>query len=156
MPRNDAATFKVEDAQLIFRNFKGEEGPMNRAGSRNFCVILDQKMADKLAKDNWNVRVLQPQEEGEEGTPYIPIEVSFKNYPPRVVMITSSGRTYLTDDTVEVLDWTDIETVDLIARAYNWKVGEKSGVKAYLQSMYVTIAEDDLDRKYALPPDERD
>lgn len=147
------ATFMVEDARLIFKNFSGNEAKYNRAGQRNFCVVLDQETADQMAKDGWNVRTLDAREEGDDVTFYISVEVSFKNRPPRVVMITSTGRTTLDESMVEVLDYADIKTVDLIARAYNWSVGDKSGVKAYLQSLFVTIEEDALERKYALVTD---
>jgi hypothetical protein len=145
-----AKTFMVEDARLIFRNFSGKEGPYNRAGERNFAVVLDPETANQMLADGWNVRVLPAREEGDEDTPYISVSVNFKNKPPRVVLITDTSRTNLNDDSVEVLDWADMKTVDLIARGYDWEVGEKSGTKAYLQSMFVTIEQDDLERKYAV------
>jgi len=65
-------------------------------------------------------------------------------------MLTSTTRTQLDEASVEVLDWADFKTVDLIARGYEWSVNGKSGVKAYLQSMFITIEEDALERKYAI------
>lgn len=151
---SDSKTFMVEGAQLIFKNFSGREGQYNREGDRNFAVILDPTTAKKMLSDGWNVRELDPREEGEAPIPYISVSVNFKNKPPNVVMITSSARTQLNDDTVSVLDYAEIANCDLIARAYVWQVGDKTGVKAYLKSMFVTIEEDELERKYATQEDE--
>lgn len=146
----EAKTFMVEDAQIIFRNFEGKEGQYNRAGDRNFAVILDHEHATQMLEDGWNVKYLEPREEGDDPTPYIQVSVRFDIRPPRIMMLTSASRTQLNEDSVEVLDWADIETADLIARAYEWNVNGKTGIKAYLQSLFVTIREDELERKYAV------
>ena len=145
----EQATFMVEDAQIIFRNFEGKEGQYNRKGDRNFGVILDPKTAQQMLKDGWNVKFLKSREDDSE-TPWVQVSVNFENRPPRVVMLTSTSRTNLDESSVEVLDWADIKTVDLIARAYNWEVNGKTGIKAYLKSMFVTIEEDELERKYGI------
>lgn len=153
---DEAKTFMVEDARIIFRNFAGKEGQYNREGDRNFAVILDYDTAKEMLEDGWNVKYLAARDEGDADTPYISVGVNFKNRPPRVVLLTSSNRTHLGEDQVEVIDYADIKTVDLIARGYDWMVGDKSGTKAYLQSMFVTIEEDALERKYRIhedPPD---
>lgn len=147
---DQAKTFMVEDARLIFRNFSGREGPYNRPGDASFCVILDPDTAMKMLEDGWNVKYLKPQEEGEEGAPYINVAVKFDKYPPKVFMITDTARTRLDVDSVIVLDWADIRAADLIARGSDWATGDKSGTKAYLQSLFVTIEEDALEKKYAI------
>lgn len=148
---DDAKTFMVEDARLVFRNFSGVEGQYNRKGDRNFAVILDESVVETMIKDGWNVKYLDSREDGVADTPYISVAVNFNNRPPRITLITSTSRTNLTEDSIAVLDWAEIQTCDLIARAYDWTVGEKSGVKAYLQTMFITIEEDALERKYAMP-----
>jgi hypothetical protein len=151
MPPNDN-TVLMEGVRIIFRNFAGKEGQYNREGDRNFAVLLDEKTGAAMHEDGWNVKWLRPREEDEEGTEpqaYLPISVNFRGRPPRIVLITSRGRTNLDEDSIEMLDWADILNVDLIVRPYEWTVNKKSGVKAYLQSIYVTIEEDPLEIKYS-------
>lgn len=145
---DDTPTFMVEDARLVWKNFSGLETQFRPAGTRTFNVVLDKVTADKMAADGWNVKCKPPQEEDDEEFCYIEVTVGYKVRPPLIVVITDTSRTTLNEDTVSMLDWADIRTVDLIARAYRWDVGGKSGIKAYLQSMYVTIEEDPLARKY--------
>lgn len=141
-------TFKVEDAVIIFRNFEGKESQYNREGDRNFAVILDPEVAEAMLADGWNVKYLNAREEGEPDVPYIQVAVKFDVRPPRVVMLTSTSRTTLDEESIATLDWADISNADLIARGYEWSVNGKSGVKAYLQTLFVTIEEDELERKY--------
>ena len=153
---DSAKTFMVEDARIMFRNFSGKEGQYNREGDRNFAVVIPDEIADQMVLDGWNVRQLDPREEGDDPTPYVQVSVNFNNRPPRVVLLTSTTRTQLDESSIEILDWADFKTVDLIARGYEWSVNGKSGTKAYLQSLFVTIEEDALERKYAVhenPPD---
>jgi len=141
-------TVLMEDVRIMFRNFKGAEGQYNREGDRNFAVALDDGVATAMAKDGWNVKWLKAREDGEAEQAYLAVSVNFKGRPPRVVMVTSRGRTNLQEDEIELLDWADIRHVDLIVRPYEWVVAGKSGIKAYLQSLFVTIEEDALELKY--------
>lgn len=143
----------IEDARILFRNFSGKEGQYNRAGDRNFVVLLDAGIAQELANEGWNIKYLKPREEGDEPQPYVQVTASYKGRPPRVVLITSRGRTNLDEDTIEVLDWCDIQHVDLMLNPYHWEVNGKTGIKAYLHSIYVTIVEDELELKYSDVPD---
>lgn len=143
----------MENVRILFRNFSGKEGQYNREGDRNFAVVLDDNLAKILSDNDWNVKYLKPREEGDQPQPYLPVTVGFKGRPPRIVMITSRGRTSLGEKEVDILDWVEIRNVDLIVRPYEWLVNGKTGTKAYLQAIYITIEEDPLELKYA---DERD
>ena len=146
----DDNTVLMEGVRLIFRNFAGKEDQYNKAGDRNFAVVLDNPVAEAMAADGWNIKWLKPREEdeGETETPYLPVSLRFDVFPPNVVLVTSGSRTTLDESTIEMLDFADIINVDLIVRPYEWLVNGKGGIKAYVKTMFVTIEEDALVKKY--------
>lgn len=150
---NDNIT--LTNARILFRNFSGKPSQFNAEGNRNFCVIIDDnRLAERLVADGWNIRYLQPRDPDDEVRAYLQVKVGFPKEgsnarPPKIVLVTSNGNTILTEDTVSMLDWAEISNVDMIIRPYNWEVRGNHGVKAYLKSIYVTIVEDELEKKYS-------
>lgn len=144
-------TVLMEGVRIVFRNFEGKEGPYNKAGDRNFAVLLDPEVAKMMAEDGWNVKWLKPREEDEieEEQAYLPVSLRYDVFPPNVTLVTSHNRTQLDESTIEMLDYADIVNVDLIVRPYTWQVNQKTGIKAYVKTMFVTIEEDALVRKYS-------
>lgn len=140
----------VENARIIFKNFSGEETKFNRAGNRNFCLIIhDKDLADILADEGWNVKMLVPRDEDEEPRYYTQITVSYKVAPPKITLVTRRAQTILNEETINSLDYADISNIDLIVRPYEWEINGKTGIKGYLQTMYVTLEEDEFAEKYA-------
>lgn len=139
----------IEDCRIIYRNFKGEGGPMNREGDRNFHVILDEDMAKQLMDCGWNVKFREPREEGDEGFYHLKVKVNYSsNRPPNIFLVDDESKTRLTEESVSILDWSEILNVDLELSAYEWSVNGNTGISAYLKTAYITIPTDYLGRKY--------
>ena len=138
----------VENARIIFRNFAGKESKFNARGKRNFCLVLDNDVAEDLKDIGWNIKYLSPRDPDDAPQAYLQVAVAFDNFPPKIWLIAGNKKTELNEETVAALDYAEFENVDIIVRPYVWEVNGKSGVKAYVKSMYVTIVENEFEKKY--------
>ena len=144
----------IKNAKLFSRNFSGKEGKYNPPGRRNFCVFIDDiRMAEQMKEDGWNIRFLEPRDENEERRAFMQVAVSYRNRPPKVVLVSSRGQTLLGEEELDMLDWAEIENVDLTVNPSHWNNNGRSGIKAYLRSIFITIVEDELDQMYSNVPD---
>lgn len=141
----------IESARIVSRNFSGNETQFNRAGNRTFTVVIDNpEVAKALINDGWKLKQGKQLDDDEPVLFYLQVAVSYKNNPPKVVLVTdkSRKRRLLNEGSIGELDFADIVNVDLTINPYNWSVGANHGVKAYLKTMYVTIEEDPFAYKY--------
>lgn len=146
--------YDVNGSAIRFRNFEGKAGKFNSEGDRNFCLLLDPDAADELQVEGFNVRYLRPRDENEEPVPYLQIKVAYgKGRPPKIVQVTSRGKCELDEESVRNLDWAEIRKADISINPYEYNVNGRSGIKAYLKTMYVTIEEDDFEERYLDVPD---
>lgn len=153
-PKQKVSNISIESAEIGFRNFSGKEGQYNPPGNRNFAVFLETDLAETLEKDGWNVRWLDPKDEGEPRQPILSVKLGFTGYaPPSVTLISNDQQTQLDEGSVSLLDWADIDNVDLVIRPYHYDVNGRQGIKAYLRAMYVTIVPDVFAEKYQAAPD---
>ena len=147
----------IKDARLLFRNLAGSPTTFNAAGGvRTFHVILDEQRAKDLERRGWRVKKLKDREQdGEvaEGDYHLKVTVNYKTgRPPRVVLITSKGRTDLGPDEVGIIDAADIEKADILLNGY-WNDMAGGGYGAYLKSAFITLREDALEQMYANMPE---
>lgn len=157
MEKKVTSNIRIEGAKLIFRNFQGKRSEFNDEGNRNFGVLLDDDLAEEIKADGWKVKYLKAKEDDPEQyqQPWLSVRVKFNPYPPIVVLITAKGKKKLDEDTIEQLDWSIIKNCDIIIRPYNYPAikGRPAGVSAYLKALYVTLVEDEFEKKYADIPD---
>ncbi|MBP5553905.1 MAG: hypothetical protein J6X94_03435 [Lachnospiraceae bacterium] len=139
----------LENARIIFKNFRGASEKFNPEGKRNFGVIIPEEIETQLIDDGWNIKHLQPRDEDDTGSAYLQVAVSYDYYPPAVYMIAGGKKTLLDSDTIDMLDRAEMENVDLVITPYLWEMSGKTGVKAYLKEMYVTIKVSRFADKYA-------
>lgn len=148
-PRTGRDNVCVEDAHLIWKNFSGEENKFNRAGNRNFNIIIDDpEFADELLDRGWNVKEKKPRDEGDDPYYVLACTVSFKIRPPKIVIYAGHSKTFLNEDTVGELDYADIINVDLELNGSHWEVNGDSGIKAYVNELHVTIDSGAFSDKY--------
>lgn len=139
----------IEDAHLIWKNFSGEETQFNRAGNRNFNVIIDNpEFAEELIKKGWNVKEKQARDEGDEPYYVLACAISFKIRPPKIMAYTGHNKAELHEDTIGMLDYADIVNVDLELNGSRWEVNGRSGIKAYVNELHVVIDEGAFGDKY--------
>ena len=140
----------IEGAMIIWKNFSGERNKFN-PGKRGFSVVIDDTvMADELRQEGWNVkdRPLQEGADDSEQEWTLPVKLNMNRY-TQVWLIVGNHKTLLDEDTVSQLDVVDIVNCDISIRPYEWKMNGRTGITAYVDSMYVTIRENKFAEKYA-------
>lgn len=152
--RKRRPTIIMRNARLLFRNFSGKAGTYNAEGERNFCVLLDVEFAKQLEQDGWNIRWPKPSADPDDTRlPFTQIRVSYRKIPPRILLQTGGNTTPLPESEIHILDYAEFDRVDLVVNPSTWHVNNKTGIKGYLKSMRVRIAEDDLEMSYEDVPD---
>lgn len=141
----------VEDARIIFRNFAGNAGKYNAQGNRNFAVVVPPEIVEQMREDGWNVKTTRPREDDPDYEPfsYLPVKVSYKGRPPRIVLVYGDERVEITEDDVASVDDLDIRSADVVIRPYDWEIDGRVGRSAYLKTLYITPDFDPVEAKYA-------
>lgn len=166
-PKN---VLQINDARIIFKNFRGEGGKFNKEGERNFALLITggliddgsgrrevtaEEMADALMNDvnrlgsGWNVKIKAPREEGDSPFIYLSVKVRFNERGPQVYIESGNSHRRLSEETVALLDDIDIASVSLDIRPYDDEINGNPFRAAYLQSMKVIQNIDRFAAEYA-------
>lgn len=151
MAKNNIENIKIENARIVFRNLSGKPDKFNpQGGKRSFSVVIeDPEFANELKKEGWNIKQFNPSPDSdEEPAHFISVKVSYNNIPPHIYLCTSKNKTLLNEDTVGQLDYAEISNVDIVITPYQYEMSGRSGISAYVKTMYVTVVEDEFASKY--------
>lgn len=150
----------VRDAKIALKNFSGKPGKFTPPGKREFALLIPPKivgeddygnpvlMEEVLISEGWRVKHFQLRQGEECPQAFIKVEVRFDVRPPKIVLISGNSKMLLDEESVSILDWAEIQKIDLTVRPREWTNNGQSGIKAYLQTMYVTVVEDDFASDY--------
>lgn len=141
---------EIEDARIIYRNFSGVQTKFNSAGQRNFAVVIpDQETADLLINHGWNVKIKEPDENYETPFMFLKVKVKFNHRGPAAYIKSGDQVRRLSEETIDILDEIDIDSVDMDIRPFDWEVNGNTGRTAYLDSINVRQNIDRFGARYA-------
>lgn len=115
MAMKTSKNLTITNARLIYQNFQGVASKYNPSGRRNFCVLLDDKQATSMIRSGWDVKYLHG-----SSRPFIQVSIADD---------------YVLDDDLSVGGYVLLGVVEVTISPSPWTVGEKSGIRAYLQSI---------------------
>jgi len=152
--------FEFPHCRLMYRNFEGRPTRVNPNGGKRACSIRLDEEAALILRDQFGLYVKQNEvrSEGEQPDWHMPIEArydpKFAVRDPKIVLITTAtnGRpvqTLLTEATIGIIDHSDITDCNVTVRVRNWNVMDKSGCKAYLRAMDITVYQDAVEQRIA-------
>lgn len=156
MAKNDVPErAKLKHFEITYRNFAGRpDGKYNRAGNRNFAIILDDETADRMAADGWYVKIREFEDGSRRNTLQVAVRFDIDKYRPTVVMVTPTHdgyfkRTPLNEDTIAVLDSARIAYGDFTLNPRAWMNAQgKQAIKAYLTTGYFVVEKDEFEDDY--------
>lgn len=145
-----AKKLTIENVKIYWANFSGKERENNPAGKRNFGVFIDPDMVEDLRADGWNVKQRRPSNDNpdQDTLYYLAIQVSFNKTPPKIFAVGDGRKRLIDESEVSILDYEDLQKVDVTIQQSIWHKNGRSGITAYLNKMYAVIGEDYLDKKY--------
>lgn len=139
----------LSDTRIFFRNFSGNVSRYNRTGARTFACELPVEFAGQLASDGVNVKYSKDADGfPDPERPFISVKVRYDIKPPKIFLVEGNTKTLLSEDTVGVLDSSDIVRADLVISPVYYDVNGNTGFSNYLKTAYITIEADEFAARY--------
>lgn len=153
----------IEEAELedisvkwAFSHFDGKADTYNDEGDHNFTINLDEKQAQEMLRDGWNVKTRAGYEEGDPDEYHLEVKISFRYDDPLIFLVKDNGvskrkvRAQITD--LKDIRRSTTEKIDVILkphRSRKWQLPDgRDGCTAYVKEMYAVIKESRFSAKY--------
>lgn len=133
-------TVTIEGAEIIYHRWAGTVNEWNKEGKKSVSVYIPDDLLEPMIRDGWHINYTDE----EVPRAFINCKINFGQFPPRIIMVTSERMIPLNDKTVGILDDADIANLDISLVGNPWE----RGISCYVTKAYVTINEDELDKKY--------
>lgn len=140
---------EIPDANIkwAFSHFDGRADTYNDEGDHNFTIVLDEKQAEEMTRDGWNVKKRDGYEEGDPPEYHLEVKISFRFEDPLVYLVKGESKRKIR---AKVTDLKDIrrsttERVDVILkphRSRKWQLPDgRDGCTAYVKELYAVVKE---------------
>ena len=151
---------ELKNYKITFKNFSGRESSngYNRAGNRNFCVVLDDDTAQQMLADGWNVRIKEFDDGSHRNTLQVAVRFDIDRFRPTIYKVTpkSNGKFHklmLNETTVNELDAANVVSASMVLNPSPWhNAMGNGGIKAYLTTGYFVVEKDPFEDDF--PTDE--
>ena len=162
--RRKPVNVTIKDVELLngpFRNFSGEERGKNAAGKRNFCIKIDDDLAEKMKEDGFHIKILQPREEGDEACYFLKINIKPESkYPPEIYLLKEKegSEKYLVNvplDNIRSqrrLDGKKIKYAEI--RFHGWEYDPNEDLTADLDELILEVEDTSLASAYQFAEEE--
>lgn len=129
----------IEDAQIIFRDFKGESG-----NYPTFAVRIPDEYAKELMEIGWPVKQYIPKDEDAEPFYLMNVKVRYHTSsgddfcaPEGIILNINGKKTRIHENTLSTLQTLTIKYADVEIEWYPWKYQNRSGDGAQLEALYI-------------------
>lgn len=148
-------TIQIDDARLIYCNFRGEKDDFNPNGNRQFSVIIpNEDIADQLKNDineygvGWTVKISR--KDSDNPILHLPVKVKYTERSQPDVYLDVNGKvTKLDEEDISILDDIAIDHVDIDIRPYDDDGRFGPFRSAYLERIWVYQLVDRFRQRYA-------
>jgi hypothetical protein len=153
MPR--VSDINITNGEIAYSNFSGRPTVYKpEGGNRTVTFVIPNDVAMDYQEAGWKIRRQEfPNDPDREPRYLLEATLTFrmKNGQPRdpkIFIVRPDSLVHVTEETVDALDRAEIISADAVIGPFYWEHGNKRGIKAYINSLYITIKENPIDEKY--------